>query len=172
MVANGVDGLSRPTPPKVLSELDRAEWQLTPDAWQWVVTQLRARGIELSCDRFASRANRLCSRFCSLQVEPGALSPPDCFTHDWATERGWNWAFPPLRDISRVLGLVSQQRARAVLLVPDWRMHWHTRAVELATAVIPFQGDGPFFRRLRDGEWQEVERFVFRPKLLVIDASR
>ena len=172
MVANGVDGLSRPTPPKVLSELDRAEWQLTPDSWQWVVTQLRARGIELSCDRFASRANRLCSRFCSLQVEPGALSPPDCFTHDWATERGWNWAFPPLRDISRVLGLVSQQRARAVLLVPDWRMHWHTRAVELATAVIPFQGDGPFFRRLRDGEWQEVERFVFRPKLLVVDASR
>ena len=172
MVANGVDGLSRPTPPKVLSELDRAEWRLTPDSWQWVVTQLRARGIELSCDRFASRANRLCSRFCSLQVEPGALSPPDCFTHDWATERGWNWAFPPLRDISRVLGLVSQQRARAVLLVPDWRMHWHTRAVELATAVIPFQGDGPFFRRLRDGEWQEVERFVFRPKLLVIDASR
>ena len=172
MVDNGVDGLSRPTPPKALSEADRYEWQLAPEAWQWVKRELASRGIVVSCDRFATRANRVCSRFCSLQLEPGALSPPDCFTHNWAEEAGWNWAFPPLRDIGRILGLVRQQGARAVVLVPDWRMHWHSNAVSMAKEVIPLTGPGPFFRRLRDGEWQTVQKFVFRPKLLVLDESR
>ena len=37
MVRVGVDGLSRPSPPKALSEADRFEWQLTPQRWRWVV---------------------------------------------------------------------------------------------------------------------------------------
>ena len=123
MVRSGVDGLSRPAPARALSERDRAEWQLTPNCWSWVVDTLRRQGIELSCDRFASRANRLCERFCSLQLEPGALTPPNCLAHDWSKEKGWNWAFPPLTDISKVLQLVAQQQARAVVLVPEWRMH-------------------------------------------------
>ena len=132
---------------------------------------LRVRGIELSCDRFASRANRLCERFCSLQLEPGALTPPNCLVHNWAEERGWNWAFPPLRDISKVLQLVVQQHARAVVLVPEWRMYWYTTAMRVATSVVPIPGSGPFFRRLRDGQWQEVGSFVFRPLLLIIDGA-
>ena len=171
MVENGVDGLSRPSPPKSLSEWDRAEWQLTPACWQWVVRALGSRGISLSCDRFASRANRLCERFCSAQSEPGALHPPNCLAHDWAADEGWNWAYPPLREISKVLHLVAQQRARAVVLVPDWRMYWYGSAMKLAGSVIPITGPGPFFRRLRDGQWQEVDSFVFRPLLLIIDAS-
>ena len=172
MVEIGVDGLSRPVPAKALSEADRAEWQIAPSAWEWVTHTLATRGIVVSCDRFANRANRVCSRFCSLQLEPGALSPPDCFTHNWATESGWNWAFPPLKEVSRVLRLVQQQRARAIVLVPDWRMHWHSRATAMAQEIILFEGPGPFFRRLRDGQWQTVEKFVFRPKLLIIDESR
>ena len=125
----------------------------------------------MSCDRFASRANRLCERFCSAQSEPGALHPPNCLAHDWAAEEGWNWAYPPLREISKVLHLVAQQRARAVVLVPDWRMYWYGRAMKLAGSVIPITGPGPFFRRLRDGQWQEVDSFVCRPLLLIIDAS-
>ena len=58
------------------------------------------------------------------------------------------------------------------MLVPDWRMHWHSNAVSMAKEVIPLRGPGPFFRRLRDGEWQTVQKFVFRPKLLVLDESR
>ena len=171
MVRSGVDGLSRPAPARALSERDRAEWQLTPNCWSWVVDTLRRQGIELSCDRFASRANRLCERFCSLQLEPGALTPPNCLAHDWSKEKGWNWAFPPLTVISKVLQLVVQQQARAVVLVPEWRMHWYTTAMRVATSVVPITGPGPFFRRLRDGQWQEVEKFVFRPLLLVVDAS-
>ena len=171
MVRSGVDGLSRPAPARALSERDRAEWQLTPNCWSWVVDTLRRQGIELSCDRFASRANRLCERFCSLQLEPGALTPPNCLAHDWSKEKGWNWAFPPLTVISKVLQLVVQQQARAVVLVPEWRMHWYTTAMRVATSVVPITGQGPFFRRLRDGQWQEVEKFVFRPLLLVVDAS-
>ena len=171
MVACGVDGISRPTPPKALSEPDRAEWQLTPEFWQWVQSCMRTRGIRFSCDRFASRANCLCARFCSQQLEPGALQPPNCFAHDWAAEEGWNWAFPPLREISRTIALVQQQHARAVLLVPDWRMHWHAKAMRTAREVVAAPGGGPFFRRMRDGQWQVVEAFVFRPLLLIIDAS-
>ena len=43
--------------------------------------------------------------------------------------------------------------------------------MKLAGSVIPITGPGPFFRRLRDGQWQEVDSFVFRPLLLIIDAS-
>ena len=37
--------------------------------------------------------------------------------------------------------------------------------------VVSAPGGGPFFRRMRDGQWQVVEAFVFRPLLLIIDAS-
>ena len=66
---------------------------------------------------------------------------------------------------------MQQQRAKAIVLVPDWRMHWHSKATAMAKEVILFEGPGPFFRRLRDGQWQTVEKFVFRPKLLVVDMS-
>ena len=81
MVAVGVDGISRPPNPKALSEADRMEWQVEPGWWQWIVEQLGARDISLSCDRFACRANALLDRFCSLREEPGALFPPNAFTH-------------------------------------------------------------------------------------------
>jgi len=172
MVEEGVDGISRPPTPKALSEADRFEWQITPAWWQWIVAQLQARGIALSCDRFASRANAMLPRFCSLQDEPGALAPPNAFTHDWSAESAWNWAFPPLRDIPKVLDLTREQRARVVLLVPDWKMVWYARATQQAWEVLPLEGEGPFFRRLRDGEWQEVEKFLFKPLLLIVDGTR
>jgi len=151
MVRVGVDGLSRPTPPKPLSEADRFEWQIAPDRWAWVQDVLAAHRIVLSCDRFANRANALLPRFCSLSAEPGALSPPNAFAHDWSQEAGWNWAFPPLREIPRVLGLVREQRARVVLVVPDWKQAWFAPLMNAAWVVAPFEGDDPFFRRLRNG---------------------
>ena len=172
MVSIGVDGLSRPALPKPLSEADRAEWQLTPQSWAWVVHKLEELGVTLTCDRFASRANARLKRFCSLREEPGALAPPNAFAHDWAAESGWNWAFPPMRAIPRVIALLREQRARAVVLIPDWKMHWFAAAVSAAHTTIAFEGDGPFFQRRRDQEWQSVDRFLFRPLLLVIDGSR
>jgi hypothetical protein len=171
MVRCGVDGLSRPVAPKPLSELDRLDWQLTPEWWQWTTASLARFGVVLSCDRFASRANALLRRFCSVRAEPGALSPPNAFVHDWARETGWNWAFPPMRDIPRVMALLREQRARAVVLVPDWKMHWFASATHAAKRVLPLEGQGPFFRRLRDGEWETVHSFLFRPLLLLVDWS-
>ena len=79
---------------------------------------------------------------------------------------------PPLRDIPKVLDLTREQRARVVLLVPDWKMVWYARATQQAWEVLPLEGEGPFFRRLRDGEWQEVEKFLFKPLLLIVDGTR
>ena len=172
MVRVGVDGLSRPGLPKPLSEADRFEWQLTPGRWAWVRALMACRGIELTCDRFACRANTLLRRFCSLREEPGALHPPNAFVHDWSSEAGWNWAFPPLREIARVIALVKEQRARAVILVPDWQQHWSGAASRAATEVVRLPGDEPFFRCLRDGQWHDVTSFLFRPKLLLVDGSR
>ena len=179
MVRIGVDGLSRPPLPKPLSEADRFEWQVTPARWAWITASLAEMGIVLTCDRFACRANCLLPRFCSLTQEPGALSPPNAFTHDWSAEVGWNWAFPPLREVPRVLALLREQRARAVLLVPDWQQHWsalaqqmaHSKPGARAQGVIRLDGDQPFFRCRRNGQWQEVEKFLFQPLLLLIDCS-
>ena len=125
MVKCGVDGLSRPPPPRSLSEADRAGWQVLPWVWEHVQSTLASRipGFAFTFDRFASRADALLPRFCSRQCEPGALSPPNAFVPNWAWSIGqweFNWAFPPSGDISRVFALVREQRAWACVLVPDW----------------------------------------------------
>ena len=76
-----------------------------------------------------------------------------------------------MRAIPRVLALVREQRARVVMLIPDWKMHWFAAVVSAAQETIYFEGDEPFFRRRRDEQWQSVHRFLFRPMLVVIDAS-
>ena len=84
-----------------------------------------------------------------------------------------------MREVPRVLALLREQRARAVLLVPDWQQHWSALAQQMAhrkpgtraQGVIRLDGDQPFFRCRRNGQWQEVEKFLFQPLLLIIDCS-
>ena len=98
MVACGVDVLSRPPTPGALSEAIRAEWQVLPWLWEHVNATLAARipDFAFTCDRFASRANALLPRLCSLRRELGALMPPNAFAHGWVGLAGEiNWASRP-----------------------------------------------------------------------------
>ena len=171
MVRVGVDGLSRPVEPKALSEADRAGWQLMPHIWQEVRDAVHP--VEFSCDRFACRADALLPRFNSLQVEPGALLPPNALVHDWRVDAQgrpeFNWAFPPLRHVASVFHLVRQQGAWACMLIPDWCREWYPAIMREAVWVWPLAGAGPFFRRLRGGEWQPVEQNLFRPLIVLLD---
>jgi hypothetical protein len=172
MVKVGVDGLSRPIVPKALSEADRADWRVAPELWCRIVNSMYP--LEFTCDRFASRANALLPRFCSLTTEPGALTPPNALAHDWRSngEGGgleMNWAFPPLRLVPDVITLLRQQRARACLLVPDWCREWYPAVVEEATWLWVVHGSGPSFQRQRDGQWEDVQQNLFKPLVVLMD---
>jgi hypothetical protein len=172
MVRVGVDGLSRPIVPKALSEADRADWRVAPELWCRIVNSMYP--LEFTCDRFASRANALLPRFCSLTTEPGALTPPNALAHDWRSngEGGgleMNWAFPPLRLVPDVITLLRQQRARACLLVPDWCREWYPAVVEEATWLWVVHGSGPSFQRQRDGQWEDVQQNLFKPLVVLMD---
>ena len=56
--------------------------------------------------------------------------------------------------------------------MPDWKMVWYARAMQAAHEVIALEGEGPFFRRLQDGQWQNVDKFLFRPLVLIVDGTR
>ena len=170
MIRVGVDGLSRPIVPKALSEADREGWRVSP--WLWERIQWSVSPLAFTCDRFASRANALLTRFCSLEVEPGALHPPNALVHDWRGDTRLlelNWAFPPLRLVPSVLALLRQQRARACILVPDWCREWYPAVISEASWLWVEDGPGPFFQRQREGQWQDVVQNLFKPLIVFLD---
>ena len=172
MVACGVDGLSRPAPPLPLSSRDHAEWRLAPAWFRWLEQQLIYRcGIPaLTCDRFASRTSAQLPRFCSRGCELGALSPPSAFAHAWCTAPDgspeYNYAFPPAALAARVMQFAIQQRCWAVVVAPHWVRMWYPALLSSASLALDFPGEG-HFERLQGGEWQLVERRLFRPVAFV-----
>ena len=173
MVRIGVDGLSSAVAPPHLSEGDREGWRMAPHVWQWIEWYAPH---PFTCDRFASRANTLLPRFCSLSTEPGALLPPNAMAHNWReNEHGeleMNWAFPPLRLVSKVLHLIREQKARACVLVPDWAREWFPSVMAEAQWVWRLTDLQPHFLRRVGEDWQEVQQSMFVPMVVYFDFTK
>jgi hypothetical protein len=100
MLTTGVDGLSR-----WVDSSDRTWARIT--AW--------ASGLQV--DRFAAVDNHRLPRWCSRWAQPGT-EHVDALTADWRATR--SYACPPLSLVSATVALLQQQRAPAVLVVPQW----------------------------------------------------
>lgn len=70
-----------------------------------------------SIDFFADRNNAKCRRFISWHRDPNALAI-DAFTVDWKAEI--DYAFPPFCLIPQVLQKIIQDKARVIVVAPDW----------------------------------------------------
>ena len=120
--------------------------------------------------------NTLLPRFCSLSAEPGALLPPNALAHNWREdahgELEMNWAFPPLRLVSKVLRLIREQKARACVLVPDWAREWFPAIVAEAQWVWRLADLQPHFLRRVGEEWQEVQQSMFVPMVVYLDFTQ
>jgi len=115
-------------------------------------------------DMFASGA--------TVQAKPGAGKLPywamladgmaagvDALTADWGG-LGRVYAFPPVKLVGKVVRLIAEQRAEAVLVVPKWpSQDWWPGLVELAMmgpveleAIHVPERDGPMFTQGRRGQ--------------------
>ncbi len=69
-------------------------------------------------DWFASCDNKQLSRFCAWQEGQAGACFIDAFVHDWSLECGY--MFPPFCLLPKVLQKVLQDKAKIVLIHPDW----------------------------------------------------
>ena len=171
MIELGTDGRSRPKVPKPLSTKDYNQWRVHP-SWfasivEWAVRE--STGVYPTIDWFARRVDRQVERFCSDVVgELGAVRPANAFAHDWSCERGW--AFPPPRLVGDVAAHARTCRAQILLVCPVWVQDWYpTVLAEAAARWQPHRNLTPFFQRLREGKWQDVEAHLFDIVALVLD---
>ena len=115
MVAEGVDGLSRPRPPRLNTRADRAQWRVT---CHWFQRFEQWAAEPLTIDLFASRTDHRLPRFYAVQPCAEAEGVPNCFANTWPA--GTHYAHPPLGDIPTLLRHIADTGARVVALVPDW----------------------------------------------------
>ena len=78
---------------------------------------LRILGVNPDLDLFASRINTQLSSYVSFKPDPGAKAVAVC-TLNWHDTRFY--AFPPFCVIPKVLQKICRDRAKGVVVVPDW----------------------------------------------------
>ena len=93
---------------------DTNDWKLHPAVFQFLDQQWGPH----TCDRFASHNNTQIPRFHSFFWCPGTAGVDAFAQPDWSVHN--NWCYPPFDLIPRVLGIVTQQQARATLIIPVW----------------------------------------------------
>lgn len=80
-------------------------------------------------DLFASRVNTKCKEYVSWKRDPNARAI-NAFTVDWS--RTFFYAFPPFAIISRVIKKIDSEKARGILVVPNWPSQpWYPRCMEM-----------------------------------------
>ncbi len=95
-------------------QLKDIEVQLNPDSFRFLLTQ---GPFKPEIDWFASSLNAQLDRFYSWKHEPAAEGI-DAFSFSWFEEPGY--IFPPFCLLPRILQKVMVDRARVLLIHPDW----------------------------------------------------
>ena len=134
------DSLSRLSP--------SGDYGLRPGVLASVLQRLET-GIEV--DWFANSSNKQHPLYCSLSKDRHALAQ-DALMQTWSSRRGL--VHPPLPLLVRCLVKIKQERAAAVIIVPDWQgMLWSStlqamtvRSVTVGNAEDVLQM-GPKMRR-------------------------
>ena len=90
------------------------EWELNEYAFREITNVFGFPEIDL----FATNVNSKCKKFCSWITEPDAWAI-DAFSISWS--EFYFYAFPPFSMILRTLNKIVQDKARGILIVPDWK---------------------------------------------------
>lgn len=89
------------------------EWELSSRVFKEIDSKFGPFTIDL----FATRLNTKCRRFCSRYQDPEAAYI-DALTSSWSKEKFY--AFPPFAMILRTLRKIINDKARGVVIVPNW----------------------------------------------------
>jgi len=95
------------------SELDENDFSLDSPSFQKIVSCFGTLIIDL----FATHVTTKCDQFFSWFPDP-LSSGVDAFTYKWPD---FSYAFPPFLLIGRVLIKVIEEKAKGILVVPQWK---------------------------------------------------
>jgi hypothetical protein len=93
--------------------VDTNDWEMKEDSWQ--ALNMVFPGLEV--DRFASVENAKLPVFNTRWAHPESWTY-NAMAQDWS--KSFSYACPPLAMVGPVLDLIREQRARAVVVVPEW----------------------------------------------------
>ncbi|XP_065406172.1 uncharacterized protein LOC122174245 [Chrysemys picta bellii] len=126
LTASFLPGVQNTLADRLSRSFQTHEWSIRPDIIHSVFQKWGFPQIDL----FASRDNRKCHVFCSLQGRaPGSLS--DAFLLPWKDHLFY--AFPPFPLVHKVLLKLRRDQAQVILVAPAWpRQHWYTTLLELS----------------------------------------
>jgi hypothetical protein len=93
--------------------VDMNDWTMKHPVW----SRLLAQFPSLSIDRFASPSNAKLARFNTRWAHPQS-NEYNAMAQEWHNE--FSYACPPLAMVGPVLHLIKEQRAHAVVVVPEW----------------------------------------------------
>ncbi|KAA6400220.1 MAG: hypothetical protein EZS28_004253 [Streblomastix strix] len=130
--ASHIPGLSN-TIPDSLSRLSRCgDYAIKREVLQKTLKDL---GIQISIDIFATRANRQCTRYCSISKDKCAVKR-NGFSLEWAKEVPL--LHPPISQLLKTIRKIKQERVSlAVLIAPDWpNQKWFTELREITRQKI------------------------------------
>ena len=100
---------------------ENTEWSLRPDIFGSICDKFGMPSIDL----FASRLNCKVPRYCAWQPDPSAVFIDSLMMSSWENE--FFYAFPPFSIIHLVIQKCIQDKAKGIILVPDWPSQaWYT----------------------------------------------
>ena len=100
---------------------ENTEWSLRADIFGSICDKFGKPTIDL----FASRLNCKVLRYCAWQPDPSAVFINALMMSSWEGE--FFYAFPPFSIIHSVIQKCIQDRAKGILVVPDWPSQpWYT----------------------------------------------
>ena len=100
-------------------------------------------GVVPSIDVFANASNQRFPRWWG----PGSGEAEDAFTRDWGGEP-LLWMNPPYYQIGRAIKKVREDRAHALMVLPEWKTRkWYREARELRLLDIRYPKGVHFFER-------------------------
>ena len=108
------------------------EWMLNVDIFNSILTHF---DIIPDIDLFASRLNRQIDTFVSYVPDPEAMHV-NAFTLDWS--QYVFYCFPPFACIGRIIRKIINDKARGILITPDWpTQYWYPLLLDISD-VLPF----------------------------------
>jgi ribonuclease HI len=108
-------------------ETDVHDWEVTRKTFR----RLQEKAGTYTIDRFACRKTRKVKRYNSRLGEADSEAA-DGLSVPWHGEN--NWIVPPIPLVTKVVLKLKREKAKATVIVPDWKgQAWHRALREMAT---------------------------------------
>ena len=124
----GIENVDADTASRKFNE--NTEWKLNPNIFASIANKFGWPEIDL----FASSENKQIKNFVSWKPDPEAMVI-DAFSINWSTY--FYYMFPPFSIIGRTLAKIRQDRAKCVVITPNWSTQpWFPTLRKMATKMI------------------------------------